>query len=79
LCEALSGSNQVKQSGAISALEALGPVATPAVQPLLKLLSSADHSMRYSILRTLGQIGPQARDAVPVLREIAKSNARERA
>lgn len=56
------------QSNAVSYLAQYGAKAAPAVPKLLKVLDSPDRYQRQQAARTLGAIGPAAKDALPALR-----------
>jgi HEAT repeat protein len=71
-----TGEHQM-QTAALSAVESLGPLAAPAVAPLVDLLSNQDIAIRYSVFRALGGIGPKASDALPKLQEEIKTHANE--
>jgi hypothetical protein len=52
----------------------LGPYAKEAVGPLTAALNDSEALVRLSAARALGEIGPDAKDALPVL--LAMSNAK---
>lgn len=58
------------------AAEALGKMKTKeAVQPLIQILEKSSHKkLRSKAVRALGMIGPEARDALPVLKGIAEND-----
>jgi HEAT repeat protein len=55
----------------------LGPAAKPLVPELIALLKSPSEYFRSSAARALGLVGPEAADALPALREAAKSDPDE--
>ena len=55
------------RANAITALNAFGADAAPAVPALLRIYSRGDPNYRYPVPNLLGAIGPNAREAVPVL------------
>src|SRR6185437_9559718 len=56
----------------ISALEAMGPTAAPAVPELTKSLDANGAHPDTTVMRALGAIGPGAKEAVPALLKASK-------
>jgi hypothetical protein len=70
--ELLSNADEGTQTIIVSAIEEIGPGASPAVPRLTTLLIHGSVSMRRAAARILGKIGPKARAAVPALCESVK-------
>lgn len=75
LVKTLSSNDTVELFLAIQALAAKGPEAAPAVPDLIKILGDDKRSnqLRVESAHALGEIGPAAKDAVPVLLETVKA------
>lgn len=56
------------QSNVVSYLSHYGSKAAPAVPKLIKILNTSERYQRQNAARTLGAIGPAAKDALPALR-----------
>ena len=64
----LKGSTEEK-STALTELATAGPNAAPAIDELIPLLKHEDYVIRQLAAYALGQIGPQAKRAVPALKQ----------
>jgi HEAT repeat protein len=51
----------------------MGPDAAPAVGALTSSLGDPDTEIRYYVVKSLGEIGPEARSAVPALQQAANA------
>lgn len=61
-----------RRLGAVDALGAIGRDAATAVPTLIELYDeNADRLLRYGIMKALRDIGPSARDAIPLLERMA--------
>jgi HEAT repeat protein len=69
--EALTDKDAPNRRAVLNYLNALGAKAQPAVPELIEALRTSDRTdERPEIIRLLGQIGPEAKDATPVLTEL---------
>src|SRR2546426_10508014 len=50
----------------------VGSVPKDVIQALIQLLNETDVEVKRSAIRALGEIGPKAADAIPVLQEMLK-------
>jgi HEAT repeat protein len=74
LAEALAdGENfhEVARQEAVNAIARHPDVAAGQVPRLIRALDAVDSSLRWSVIKLLGQIGPKAKEAVPALERIA--------
>jgi len=60
--------------GAVYGLGGLGPAAAPAVPALLEELNFLTSYDRLAVINALAKIGPEAKDALPVLREMTSDD-----
>ena len=68
LAAALGHPDMRVRRSALDALEGFGSLALPAAPALIRTLHDADHSSRWSAIRTLGKLGPPAAPlAIPAL------------
>jgi len=75
LGKALENPDAEVRDKVVEALENFGPDAEPAVAGLLRTLTkTVQTDLQKQIAHTLGEIGPAAKDAVPQLIELLKSN-----
>jgi hypothetical protein len=72
LLPALRAAALEREPGSPWAVEALGAVGAPAVPALIEVARRAPTALKRAAARELGIIGPSARAAVPVLRELEK-------
>jgi HEAT repeat protein len=72
----LSASDTDERVHAAEALAELGPLAAPAVPPLLSALEDEDPELRASAARALGRIGLKAASALPALTKALADRSR---
>jgi HEAT repeat protein len=58
-----------------NAMQAVGRMGKASVPALTEALKDSDEQIRTGAVRSLEQIGPDARDAVPALLDLVKGNA----
>ncbi|HEY9507098.1 MAG TPA: HEAT repeat domain-containing protein [Gemmatimonadales bacterium] len=58
------------RNGAAYEIAGLGPAAKPAVPALIAALDDPDPAVRFPVTVALGEIGPDAADAVPRLKQM---------
>jgi len=58
-------------------IKELGPASKPLMRELLEALKSMVPGQRYRAIELLGDIGPDAKDALPLLKEIAVKETRQ--
>lgn len=63
------------RSSAVSYLSHWGKSAAPATKKLIAILKDSEQYTRLNAARTLGQIGPDAKEALPELRRLAREDS----
>jgi HEAT repeat protein len=74
LVEFLAGTDATVRLNAMTGLERFRGGAKPAVPALIDILKKGQPHERWQAARTLGRIGPEARDALDALREAARDS-----
>jgi len=57
----------------LQAVKTLGKIGKPAVPPLTKALSSPNRYMKVGVIQALGEIGPDAKEAIRAIQRLASS------
>jgi HEAT repeat protein len=71
----IGSDNVTEHRNAIDAIMSIDPQGKFVTDPMIELLSSDDPDVRETSARILGTIGPGARDALPLLKEIVENES----